>query len=230
MTGSRPRSSRRRDDLTKGGNSVLPSAGLGSQAFGLLFLVGDVPQALLQAGDLAEPLHPLDLSQALAGVGLDFQQPGFPGQVEAEHGAPDAGFSELLRLKPESASRQHDPTRSVYQTLWLHPVEEPEFDVLLASIGGRGIDLVQAVRSVTGLSAWRSKQLLEAVPTTVVDRTWFEAAADAARCLNAVGGRADLVCRWCERVMSPEDCPVDPGPCSSAFLPTTSCPASRPRA
>ncbi|WP_353961908.1 ribosomal protein L7/L12 [Streptomyces sp. NBC_01764] len=109
-------------------------------------------------------------------------------------------------------------------------VEEPEFDVLLASIGGRGIDLVQAVRSVTGLSAWRSKQLLEAVPTTVVDRTWFEAAADAARCLNAVGGRADLVCRWCERVMSPEDCPVDPGPCSSAFLPTTSCPASRPRA
>jgi hypothetical protein len=44
---------------------------LGSQTFGLLFLVGDVPQALLQAGDLAEPLHPLGLSQALAGVGLD---------------------------------------------------------------------------------------------------------------------------------------------------------------
>jgi ribosomal protein L7/L12 len=53
-------------------------------------------------------------------------------------------------------------------------VEEPDFDVLLSSSGDRGIVLVQAVRSVTGLSAWRSKQLLEATPTTVVDRTWFE--------------------------------------------------------
>lgn len=53
---------------------------------GLLFLVGDVPQALLQAGDLAEPLHPLALSQALAGVGLDFQQPGFPGRSRRSMG------------------------------------------------------------------------------------------------------------------------------------------------
>jgi hypothetical protein len=70
---------------------------LGSQAFGLLFLVSNVPQALLQAGDLAEPLHPLGLSQAPAGVGLDFQQPGLLGQVEAEQGAPDAGVFMLAR-------------------------------------------------------------------------------------------------------------------------------------
>ncbi|MFE9404008.1 ribosomal protein L7/L12 [Streptomyces sp. NPDC006530] len=109
-------------------------------------------------------------------------------------------------------------------------VEDPEFDVQLRSSGSKGLNLVLAVRSVTGLSAWRSKQLLEAAPTTVVDRTWFAAAADAAARLNAAGARADLVCRWCERVMSPEDCPVDPGPCSSPFLSPTGCPASRSRA
>ncbi|WP_443074863.1 ribosomal protein L7/L12 [Streptomyces sp. NBC_01431] len=106
-------------------------------------------------------------------------------------------------------------------------VEDPEFDVRLTSSGSKGLNLVLAVRSVTGLSAWRSKQLLEAAPTTVVDRTWFAAAAAASRRLNAAGARADLVCRWCERVMSPEDCPVDPGPCSSPFLSPTGCPASR---
>ncbi|MEU8976566.1 hypothetical protein AB0D11_46790 [Streptomyces monashensis] len=106
--------------------------------------------------------------------------------------------------------------------------------MLLVSGGDRGLDLVRAIRSVTGLSAWRSKQLLEAAATALVDRTWFEAAADAARRLNAAGARADLVCRWCERVMSPQDCPVDPAPCSSPFsaptLPPPGCPASRPRA
>ncbi|WP_123962395.1 ribosomal protein L7/L12 [Streptomyces sp. TLI_185] len=109
-------------------------------------------------------------------------------------------------------------------------VEEPDFDVLRSSSGDRGIVLVQAVRSLTGLSAWRSKQLLEATPTTVVDRTWFEAATEAVRRLNAVGARADLLCRWCERVISLEDCPVDAGPCSSPFMSPDGCPASRPRA
>ncbi|MER7179441.1 hypothetical protein ABT404_08140 [Streptomyces hyaluromycini] len=71
------RSSRRHDRLTKSGDPVLPSVCLGSQAFGLLFLVGDVPQALLQAGDLTKPPHPLGLSEALAVAGLDLQQPGF---------------------------------------------------------------------------------------------------------------------------------------------------------
>ncbi|MEV7522078.1 ribosomal protein L7/L12 [Streptomyces sp. NPDC091371] len=106
-------------------------------------------------------------------------------------------------------------------------VEDPEFDVQLTSSGGRGLGLVQAVRSVTGLSAWRSRQLLDSAPTTVVERTGFAAAAYAAGLLNAAGGRAGLVCRRCDRVLSPEDVPVDPGPCSSRFLVPAGCPASR---
>ncbi|MFF3207365.1 ribosomal protein L7/L12 [Streptomyces sp. NPDC002962] len=109
-------------------------------------------------------------------------------------------------------------------------VEEPDFDVLLSSGGDRGIDLVRAVRTVTGLSAWRSKQLLEAAPTTVVARTCFEAATEAVRRLTAAGARAELQCRWCARVMSPEDLPIDAGACSSPFMSPDGCPASRPRA
>lgn len=109
-------------------------------------------------------------------------------------------------------------------------MEDPEFYVLLTSSGGKELDLVLAVRSVTGLSAWRSKQLLEAAPTTVVARASFAAAVDATRRLNAVGARADLVCRWCERLIALEYCPVDPGPCSSPFLSPMGCPASRSRA
>lgn len=108
-------------------------------------------------------------------------------------------------------------------------MEEPPFGVLLRTSGDRGLGLVRAVCSVTGLSVWRSNQLLEAGPTTVVDETEFEVAAKPAGLLNAADAGADLVCRWCERVMSPEDCPVDPGPCSSPSMAPTGCPASRAR-
>ncbi|MFH8385864.1 ribosomal protein L7/L12 [Kitasatospora sp. NPDC018058] len=108
-------------------------------------------------------------------------------------------------------------------------MEEPPFGVLLTANGDQGLELVKAVRAVTGLSAWRSKELLTAAPTTVIDETWFERAEQAARRLNGLGARADLACRWCERVMSPENCPVDPGPCSSPYMAPTGCPASRPR-
>ncbi|MFJ8140888.1 hypothetical protein [Streptomyces sp. NPDC096013] len=53
-------------------------------------------------------------------------------------------------------------------------MEEPPFGVLLTAGGDRGLDLVQAVRTVTRLSAWRSKQLLDAAPTTLIAETWFE--------------------------------------------------------
>ncbi|WP_084701023.1 hypothetical protein [Streptacidiphilus anmyonensis] len=100
---------------------------------------------------------------------------------------------------------------------------------MLGEDGPQGLDAVQAVRAVTGLSAWRSKELLGSAPTTILEVTWFERAAAAARRLNAVGVRAELSCDWCKRVMSPEACPVDPGPCSSPYWPRRSCQASQPR-
>lgn len=108
-------------------------------------------------------------------------------------------------------------------------MEDPGFGVVLTESGTRGLDVVQAIRSVTGLSAWRSKQLMGSAPTKVVGVTSFKRAAEAARRLNAAGARASLACDWCERVISLEDCPVDPAPCASRYWPATSCGASHPR-
>lgn len=74
-------------------------------------------------------------------------------------------------------------------------MEEPPFGVLLMTGGDRGLGLVQAVRSVTGLSAWRSEQLLEASPTTMVDETEFEVAAKAAGRLHTAGADAGVIRR-----------------------------------
>ncbi|MGW1498067.1 hypothetical protein ACWCQW_05665 [Streptomyces mirabilis] len=46
-------------------------------------------------------------------------------------------------------------------------MEEPELSVVLTGTGDRRMDVVQAVRSITGLSAWRSARLLESIPVVV---------------------------------------------------------------
>ncbi|MFE5080971.1 ribosomal protein L7/L12 [Streptomyces mirabilis] len=108
-------------------------------------------------------------------------------------------------------------------------MEEPEFSVVLTGTGGRRMDVVQAVRSITGLSAWRSARLLESVPVVVVEDTWFGAAVDAVGRLKAVGADASLLCGWCERAIVPGAGPVDSGPCASPFWSSADCPAGRPR-
>ncbi|MFF3580971.1 ribosomal protein L7/L12 [Streptomyces mirabilis] len=106
-------------------------------------------------------------------------------------------------------------------------MEEPEFSVVLTGTGGRRMDVVQVVRSITGLSAWRSARLLESVPVVVVEDTWFGAAVEAVGRLKAVGADASLLCGWCERAMVPGTGPVDSGPCASPF--SAECPVGRPR-
>ncbi|SFF60767.1 hypothetical protein SAMN02787118_109231 [Streptomyces mirabilis] len=57
-------------------------------------------------------------------------------------------------------------------------MEEPELSVVPTGPDGRRKDVVQAVGSITGLSAWRSARLLESVPVVVAEDTGFGAAAD----------------------------------------------------
>lgn len=105
-------------------------------------------------------------------------------------------------------------------------MEEPAFSVLLTGAGSRRADVVQAVRSVTGESAFRSGLLVDAVPVVVVERTWFEAAEDAAARLAGLGAEVALRCGWCERTLSPGAGVVDPAPCASPHWPAESCPAA----
>ena len=59
-------------------------------------LVGDVAQAVLQAGDLAEPLHLAGFLEPFPGVDLDLDESWQLGGIGAEHGAADAPLTELV--------------------------------------------------------------------------------------------------------------------------------------
>jgi hypothetical protein len=107
-------------------------------------------------------------------------------------------------------------------------VEEPGFSVLVTEVGDRRSDVVQAVRTVSGLSLWRSKLLLNALPAMLVQATWFEAAEDAAKRLEAAGACTAVRCGWCERIIPRETASVDPTPCAALYWPATHCRASSP--
>ncbi|MFJ5811217.1 ribosomal protein L7/L12 [Streptomyces sp. NPDC093093] len=107
-------------------------------------------------------------------------------------------------------------------------MEDPEFSVLLTEVGTTRLDVIQAVRAISGLSLWRSKLLLETTPVVVVEDTWFEAADKVAKRLEAAGAHAVLLCGWCNRRIPSVAVGVDPGPCESPYWPAENCRASSP--
>ncbi|MER6546147.1 ribosomal protein L7/L12 [Streptomyces sp. NPDC001118] len=107
-------------------------------------------------------------------------------------------------------------------------MEEPPFAVVLTGVGERRMDVVQVLRTVTGLSAWHCARWCAAVPVPVVGATWFEAADRAAGRLRAAGAEADVVCGSCARTVPPQGRPLDPGPCAARAWSPADCPASRP--
>ncbi|MET9607279.1 ribosomal protein L7/L12 [Streptomyces sp. NPDC006512] len=99
--------------------------------------------------------------------------------------------------------------------------------MLVTAVGDRKTEALRAVRTVTGLSLWNSKLLLESVPVAVTEPGWLEAADDAARDLQDAGVEAALLCDWCDRTITREAIPVDPGPCKGPW-PAGTCRASCP--
>ncbi|MEU1621275.1 ribosomal protein L7/L12 [Streptomyces sp. NPDC005722] len=108
-------------------------------------------------------------------------------------------------------------------------MEEPAYGVLLTGAGDadRKLEVVGALRSVTGLSAWRSRQLLDAVPLVVVEGTSLEAAEDAARRLEAAGAVARVRCTWSGCVFAPGSGPGDGQPCTPPAWSAGGCPPVR---
>ncbi|MGW3077823.1 ribosomal protein L7/L12 [Kitasatospora sp. NPDC001132] len=105
-------------------------------------------------------------------------------------------------------------------------MEDPDFTVLLAGNSPHDPTALKAVRTVTGLSLWRSRQLLDSAPATVQSGIPFDIAAHAARCLRQAGVPAAIQCGWCHRTLPSDDTPVDPGPCASPYWPTAHCQAN----
>ncbi|WP_331728160.1 ribosomal protein L7/L12 [Streptomyces sp. NBC_00158] len=106
-------------------------------------------------------------------------------------------------------------------------MEEPGFRVLLTEPGDRKTEAVRAVRTVTGLSLWNSKLLLDRAPVAATEPDWLETAQDAADVLEAAGVRAAVLCGWCDRTVPREGAPLDPAPCTGPWPPRT-CRASHP--
>jgi hypothetical protein len=59
------------------------------------FFVCDVAQAVLETGDLAEPLHLVGFAEPFPGVDLDLDESWKLGGIGSEHGATDAPLTEL---------------------------------------------------------------------------------------------------------------------------------------
>ncbi|MFD6891160.1 ribosomal protein L7/L12 [Streptomyces sp. NPDC059957] len=108
-------------------------------------------------------------------------------------------------------------------------MEEPGFRVLLTEAGDRRVEAVRAIRTVTGLSLWKSKLLLDGVPVAVTEPNWLEVAEDAAELLEDAGAHATVVCDWCDRTITRGGEPVDPAPCKGPW-PAGTCRASCPPA
>jgi len=97
-------------------------------------------------------------------------------------------------------------------------VEEPGFRVWLVASGDRRMEVVRAVRKVTGLSLWDSKLLMDSVPVAVMKPTWLEAAQDAAAVLEAAGADTKY-CAIGATAPSPPGPAPSTRPCVSAHGP-----------
>ncbi|MEU9182949.1 ribosomal protein L7/L12 [Streptomyces sp. NPDC048550] len=101
--------------------------------------------------------------------------------------------------------------------------------MLLTEAGDRKMEAVRAIRTVTGLSLWNRKLLLDSTPVAVTGPDWLEVANEAARLLEDAGAHATVLCDWCGRPITRGAGLLDPAPCTGPW-PAEACRASWPPA
>ncbi|MDI9546885.1 MAG: 50S ribosomal protein L7/L12 [Chloroflexota bacterium] len=70
--------------------------------------------------------------------------------------------------------------------------EQTEFDVVLADIGAKKINVIKAVRAITNLGLKEAKEVVESAPSTILQAISKDAAADAKAKLEAEGATVQL--------------------------------------
>ena len=70
--------------------------------------------------------------------------------------------------------------------------EQTEFDVMLTDIGGKKIQVIKAVRSMTDLGLKEAKALVESAPVAVLEGVSKDEAAEAAAKFEAEGAKAEV--------------------------------------
>ncbi|GAB4514321.1 MAG: 50S ribosomal protein L7/L12 [Anaerolineae bacterium] len=70
--------------------------------------------------------------------------------------------------------------------------EQTEFNVILADVGPKKINVIKAVRAITNLGLKEAKDMVEGAPATVVEGVSKEAAEDAKSKLEAEGAKVEI--------------------------------------
>ncbi len=70
--------------------------------------------------------------------------------------------------------------------------EKTEFDVVLTEIGGNKIQVIKAVREITGLGLKEAKELVESAPKPVKTGVSKEEAEEIKKKLEAAGAKAEI--------------------------------------
>lgn len=71
-------------------------------------------------------------------------------------------------------------------------VEQTEFDVVLANVGDKKLDVVKVAKNITGLSLMDAKKLVESAKPTIKEKVSKEDAAKIKAELEAVGATVEL--------------------------------------
>ena len=70
--------------------------------------------------------------------------------------------------------------------------EKTEFDVILASFGAKKLDVIKAVREITGLGLKEAKDLVEAAPKPIKEGISKDEAENMKKALEAAGATVEI--------------------------------------
>ncbi len=70
--------------------------------------------------------------------------------------------------------------------------EKTEFDVVLASFGAKKLDVIKAVREITGLGLKDAKDLVEAAPKAIKEGVSKDEAENMKKALEAAGATVEI--------------------------------------
>ena len=70
--------------------------------------------------------------------------------------------------------------------------EKTEFDVVLKSFGAKKLDVIKAVREITGLGLKEAKEMVEGAPKTVKEGVSKDEAESVKKALEAAGAEVEV--------------------------------------
>ncbi|MCT2531537.1 50S ribosomal protein L7/L12 [SAR92 clade bacterium H921] len=70
--------------------------------------------------------------------------------------------------------------------------EKTEFDVVLSAVGEKKVNVIKAVRGITGLGLKEAKELVDGAPSTIKEGAAKDDAEDAKKQLEEAGATAEL--------------------------------------